>query len=105
MQTNSYLMARADSLKGLRRTGRDCNVCEDGTFLKDGSELICDTCQYVPDSREPTESQTPWQQFRKLRAQAAEDNERPYCVGGAPGAYWGDGEYEYEPASGFRGPE
>lgn len=105
---HSLVTEQDSSLKGLRNTGRECHVCEIGVFLKDDSELICNHCQYSPDPSAPSTSEhnhDPWESFRRSRRRAAEDGERPYCVGGFKNAYWGSGEYEYSPRDGFRGPE
>lgn len=88
----------------LQRTDRDCRACEDGTFLKDGHELVCGSCGYAPSSDGPTRKTTPWDAYRSevdLRASGEVDG-RPRLPGGWPDAYWGEGEYEYDPESGFR---
>lgn len=111
MEEPIYVTERTDdALRGLRRTGRECHLCEEGNFLKDDSELICENCQYTPTTDEPSPSSTsPWSRFREARERAAENDNRRYCVGGVPDAYWTEpgedaGEYEYSPTEGFTAP-
>lgn len=87
----------------LRRTETECANCEDGHYMQDGSELICDSCQYSPSGATRMERKSEWQKHREQvdkRANGDGDG-RPRLVGGYEDAYWGDGEYEYKPGVGF----
>lgn len=91
----------------LPKTERDCNVCEDGTLRRDDYELVCDNCYYTPsDGPSTTIDEDPQYSFRRaVEARAYGDiDDRPRMVGGWPDAYWGEGEYEFSPESGFHSP-
>lgn len=85
-------------------TGRECYVCEDGNFVRDEHELICDSCQYTPSFETRATTRDVWERYRRDVQQRAygETDGRPRLVGGFHDAYWGDGRYEYEPTVGFQ---
>lgn len=93
-------VTRMDSLP---TTERECNQCEDGNFVQDGYELICENCQYTPSHSTSFRDKTEWERHQdQIEARASGERDgRPRLVGGYPDAYWGDGEYEYSPIDGF----
>jgi hypothetical protein len=95
------------ALDSLPSTDRECFICDDGHFVRDGHELICDNCQHSPSFETRQRSQTAWEQHRRdVHARAyGERDGRPRLVGGYEDAYWTEddgGEYEYSPRSGFQ---
>jgi ribosomal protein S27AE len=87
----------------LQRTDRECTECENGMFLKDGHELVCEQCGYTPSRSGRSLTRDPWESHRR-EVQMRLDGEldgRPRLVGGYADAYWGDGKYEYHPTEGF----
>lgn len=89
--------------ENLRKTGRECTNCEDGVFLQDGYEIICDTCQFTPTRVSRLREQTMWDRHREQvdARSSGSVSGRPRLVGGYEDAYWGEDEYEYHPSSGF----
>lgn len=87
----------------LRHTERECNNCEDGTFVQDGHELICTQCQYSPSRNVRLRRKTEWEKHtRQVQSRAnGERDGRPRLVGGYEDAYWGSGSYCFDPAEGF----
>jgi ribosomal protein S27AE len=89
-----------------RTTERECHICEDGTFMKNGSRLVCDTCSYAPTFESRPTQQSEWEAHRRQvdgRANGDIDG-RPRLYGGYKDAYWADGdagEYEYDAIDGF----
>lgn len=92
MQHDSYLMVEIDLLPN---TGRVCHECENGTFVRDGHELVCNNCFYAPDFSESVEPTDPWAEHRKAVESHRSDSDkgRPRLPGGFVTAYHGDGLY------------
>lgn len=88
------------TLDKLPGTDRECHECEEGTFKKDGYEIVCDTCHYTPVFTERASVLTEWDLHEKqIRERADGDSaKRPRLVGGYREAYWGSNEYEYDPS-------
>lgn len=91
---------------GLPSTDRECFICEDGHFVRDGHELICDTCSHSPSFETRERSITAWERHKRdVHARACGERDgRPRLVGGYKDAYWADGdggEYEYSIGDGF----
>lgn len=69
---HDYRMAGPGKLRGATRTERECFNCDDGTFIRVETELVCDTCSYSPD-RSPRMENRPhnlidqWPVFWKAR--------------------------------------
>lgn len=78
-------------LDDLPDTDRECIVCEDGRYLRDGHELICSVCQHTPSHDVSPNGGThgSWESFRRLREQYSGfyGPERVKMVGGFLGAY------------------
>lgn len=90
-------------LSALPRTDRECYSCEDGNFLKDGHEMVCESCGFVPSHSDTIETRGAWESHRHdvmLRAVGERDG-RPRLVGGYTDAYWNSGEYSVVPGDGF----
>lgn len=84
-----------------RKTDRECHACEEGTFYKQGHELVCGNCSYVPSTDEPSTEEDARNSFRRaLDARVRGDvDDRPRLPGGWPDAYWGTGSYSFDPES------
>lgn len=101
-RNNTITVTRLDNLP---TTDRECHLCEDGNFVRDGYELICENCHYTPSTdRAATRAPTEWERHEKQvhDRSTGERDGRPRLVGGYPDAYWGEGEYEYSPTEGFQ---
>lgn len=83
----------------LPSTDKDCPLC-DGTFRKDGHELICATCQHSPttDASQRHEEPSAWatHQAQVYRRAYGDGDGRPRLVGGYEDAYWGTGAYSFD---------
>jgi ribosomal protein L37E len=78
-----------------RDTGQECRDCHDGTYYKDGYELVCGACGYVP-TRSENSGVEPWAEHRAdVQRRADEIGVRPRLVGGYADAYFGDGSYAF----------
>jgi hypothetical protein len=103
MKTRSRTITVTE-MDSLPSTGRECSNCEDGEYVRDGYELICTTCQYTPTKSTSLRKRDEWDKHRaqvESRASGERDG-RPRLVGGYEDAYWGSGEYEYDPREGFQ---
>ena len=78
-----------------QNTDVECHNCKDNEYVVKDGEMWCDECGFTPHGSFSNSSfHTAWDQWEYGRRQARKDGRRPYCVGGAPSAYKGDGEYE-----------
>lgn len=84
-------------MDGLPETDRDCPFCEDETYLRDGSELVCPECAHTPsyDALSPTKGDGPWIRFRRRTEQYSGfyGPERIKAVGGFASAYTFDEDF------------
>jgi uncharacterized Zn finger protein (UPF0148 family) len=84
----------AHQLHGARRTDRECHLCGEGTFLKRGHELVCDTCGHAPDPDSTVQRTDSWELFWSSREQYSgfTGPDRIRMIGGFAGAYEYGGE-------------
>lgn len=86
----------------MRKTDTECSLCEEANYIIRDKEKYCPSCYYVPaEFAEPRRTGDVWEQFWEYRVERAQDGDRLRPVGGFEEAYWGEGEYEYTPTSGF----
>lgn len=85
------LMKRDKEFVGMKATGRECTVCDEGEYMRDGYELICSQCQHTPahDDLRPTEGPGTWDLFNQSRADYSGfyGDERVKMVGGFARVY------------------
>lgn len=75
----------------MRATDRDCAICEDGQYLQDGHEMVCEDCHHSPSNEAvpPSNYTDPWEAFWSAREEYSgfHGEDRKKCVGGFSGAY------------------
>lgn len=78
-------------MEKLPETERECHMCEDGKYVRDGSEIICSTCYHVPQhaDRGRRTVEGTWESFWAARDEYSgfSGPERVKMVGGFAGAY------------------
>ena len=80
-----------------RESPIECHNCGECNYTSFEGELWCDGCAFSPDRQNRRLSlRSAWDQWFHARKKAAQRGARPYCVGGNPNAYKGDGEYEFD---------
>ena len=85
----------------------ECHNCNEQNYVREDGELWCENCHFTPSGGPSTRKfffYTAWETWQHGRRQAEKRDARPYCVGGAPEAYEGDGEYEVDDDGNFNTP-